>query len=370
MDARVFRFVFRTAVVIGFAVSVGQGSNALAAAGYKTRNFTVSAATPQLAKEIGEAAEVWRKQLAVEWLGKEMPPWSKPCPINAKLESGAGGATSFIFDRGEVFGWKMDIQGSRERILDSVLPHEITHTIFASHFRQPLPRWADEGACTTVEHRSEIAKQERNLITYLKTGRGIPFRQMFAMKDYPSDVMPLYAQGHSTAQWLIESRGKAAFLEFLADGMQDENWERAVREHYGFNDLIAMQSSWNEWVKQGRPTITPTAPSAVLASNTRPVRSPNAANAIQASATATGQQAIFRNQSPDDISPIPGKTPPARPVESGPVTVASGTSSVYAAAAERAKRERQETARAVGLAGGTPAESVYDATRPTGLTRR
>jgi hypothetical protein len=370
MDARVFRFVFRTAVVFGFALFVGQGSTALNAAGYKTRNFTVSAPTPQLAKEIGDAAEVWRQKLSVDWLGKEMPPWSKPCPISVKLANGAGGATSFIFDRGEVFGWKMEIQGSRERILDSVLPHEVTHTIFASHFRQPLPRWADEGACTTVEHRSEIAKQERNLITYLKTGRGIPFRQMFAMKDYPSDVMPLYAQGHSTAQWLIESRGKAAFLEFLADGMRDENWERAVHQHYGFNDLVVMQTTWNEWVKQGRPVMTPAGPNAVLASNTRPARSPAVSNAVQSGVTATGEQAIFRNQSPDDVTPIAGMTPPARPVESAAVTVASGTSSVYAASAEQAKRERQEAARAIGLAAGAPADSVYDASRPTGIMRR
>ena len=61
----------------------------------------------------------------------------------------------------------MSIQGSRQRILDSVLPHEVTHTIFASHFRQPLPRWADEGACTTVEHASERAKQEKMLIEFL-----------------------------------------------------------------------------------------------------------------------------------------------------------------------------------------------------------
>ena len=61
----------------------------------------------------------------------------------------------------------MHIQGSRERILDSVLPHEITHTIFATHFGRPLPRWADEGACTTVEHVSEKAKQDNFLIQFL-----------------------------------------------------------------------------------------------------------------------------------------------------------------------------------------------------------
>lgn len=356
MEARVFRFVFRTAVLIcpALVLACCQVSTALGAAGCKTRNFTVSAPTPQLAKEIGDAAEAWRRQLATEWLGEEMPPWSKPCPIEAKLANGAGGATSFVFDRGEVFGWKMNIQGSRERLLDSVLPHEVTHTIFASHFRQPLPRWADEGACTTVEHRSEIAKQERNLITYLKTGRGIPFKQMFAMKEYPSDVMPLYAQGHSTAQWLIESRGKQAFLEFLADGMHDENWEQAVHKHYGFAGLTEMQTAWNEWVKQGRPRLSPASPQGVLASNASNHSPPRS------------QQAILRTQSPDEVTPIPVAPVAKAPVQSAPVAVASASGSVYARAAARAERG-QQLARSSNA--GT-ADSAYDASRATGVVRR
>ena len=43
------------------------------AAGYKTTNFVVSAPTPELAKEIGDQAEIYRRQLADEWLGKELP---------------------------------------------------------------------------------------------------------------------------------------------------------------------------------------------------------------------------------------------------------------------------------------------------------
>jgi hypothetical protein len=364
MEAPVLQFIRRIAVFGYFFIWVGQSSSAEAASGYKTRNFTISAPTPQLAKEIGDAAEMWRKQLAVEWLGKEMPPWSKPCPINAKVapNMGAGGATSFIFDRGEVFGWKMNIQGSRERILDSVLPHEVTHTIFASHFRQPLPRWADEGACTTVEHRSEIAKQERNLVQYLKTGRGIPFRQMFAMKEYPSDVMPLYAQGHSTAQWLIESRGREAFLEFLADGMGDENWERAAQQHYGFPDLLAMQQAWNDWVKQGRPRLGPqTPPGGALAANMRAASPGNSRN--------SAEPAILRTQSPDDITPIGRSKGTAHAATTGGsvVTVASGSGSVYAVAAARAERERQAIQSKSPLDAG---RSVYDASRATGTMRR
>jgi hypothetical protein len=358
MEARIVRASVWLALAVGLSLigPAADSSHSAIAAGYRTTNFTVSAPSPQLAKEIGDAAEMWRKQLSIEWLGEEMPTWSKPCPITARVapRMGAGGATSFVFDRGEVFGWKMNIQGSRERVLDSVLPHEITHTIFASYFRQPLPRWADEGACTTVEHRSEIAKQERMLIDFLKNGRGIPFGEMFAMKDYPQDVMPLYSQGHSTAQWLIESRGKTAFLAFLTDGLRDDNWPRAVQAHYGFSDLYAMQENWLEWVKQGRPPLSPaTSPIGQLASHTAPATTRLAAG-------AAAPDAIYRGQSPDDVTPVVVGA-------SGPAAEAASPAggSVYAAAAARA-RQLPETDTEVAR----PTGSIYDASRSGGVMRR
>jgi len=264
------------------------------AAGYRTKNFSVAAPTPQLAKEIGDTAEHWRRELAQEWLGHELPTWSKLCPIKAHVAPrlGAGGATSFVFDRGEVFDWRMNIQGSRERILDSVLPHEITHTIFASHFRRPLPRWADEGACTTVEHHSEIAKQENMLIDFLKTGHGIPFSAMFLMTEYPPDVLPLYAQGHSLARFLIEQQGKREFLAFLGEGMESDDWTTSINQHYGYRDLLSLQNSWLEWVRQGRPTLQPTGEAPQIASaEIRPVE-------------PAGSAALVRGQDPDSGSPV------------------------------------------------------------------
>jgi len=357
MDARFARVIPAMTLLLGLGVlSIGSSAGA---AGYKTTNFVVSAPTAELAKEIGDQAEICRRDLAIEWLGRELPTWSKPCPIHAQVapKLGAGGATSFVFDGGEVFNWRMNIQGSRERILDSVLPHEVTHTIFASHFRQPLPRWADEGACTTVEHRSEIAKQERNLVQFLRTGRGIPFKQMFAMTEYPSDVMPLYAQGHSLAQWLIESRGRAAFLDFVADGMRDDNWERAVNQHYGYHDILSMQNAWNDWVKQGRPQLaSTTTPGNQLATNTR-----TPGDARQSS----GSPAILRAQSPDSVTPISGNLPKE---VVGPVTVASASGSVYAAAA-RTEHPRPRNTRSNAPAKNS-GPSVYDASRGTGTLRR
>jgi hypothetical protein len=137
------------------------------------------------------------------------------------------------------------------------LPHEITHTIYASHFRQPLPRWANEGGATSVEHISERNKHRVKLNEFLRTGRGIAFNQMFAMTDYPPDIMPLYAQGYSLAEFLIQSGGRRRYVQFLGDGLQGDNWSAAVQRYYGIQDLGVLQNTWLAWVQQGMPPLRP-----------------------------------------------------------------------------------------------------------------
>jgi hypothetical protein len=223
----------------------------------RSQHFVVSAPTQQLATEICQAAEQYRRDLAIEWLGRELPPWNELCPIKADVAAnlGAGGATSFVFRGGTPTEFRMNIQGSHERILDSVLPHEITHTIFATHFGRPLPRWADEGACTTVEHDSEKLKQQNFLIQFLKTDRGIAFNRMFQMKDYPPDILPLYSQGYSLARFFIEQGGKPKYIEYVGEGMRTNNWTATTKRFYGFNSLSDLQMTWVEWVRSGSPSL-------------------------------------------------------------------------------------------------------------------
>jgi hypothetical protein len=248
MEARHYRAAMTAALLV-----------ALMGANYRTTNFVVETADPALAEQFAKAAEKYRKELAVEWIGQEMPNWSQPGSITVKVgpNLGAGGATSFLFEHGEVYGWKMDIQGSAERVLDSVLPHEITHMILASHFRCPLPRWADEGAATNTECPSEKAKHRQMLLQFLRTNRGIAFNQMYAMRDYPHDIMPLYAQSHALADYLIQQRGRRAFVAYVEDGMRSGRWGEATERHYGIQDLGALQNQWVAWVGQGFPTLTP-----------------------------------------------------------------------------------------------------------------
>jgi hypothetical protein len=231
------------------------GLQAANAAGYRTRSFLVTAPTPDLAKAVGDAAERLRRDLAIEWLGRELPDWVDPCPISVQVgpNLGASGQTSFMFvgDGSQPRGWTMAVRGTPERVLDSVLPHEITHTIFATHFGQKLPRWADEGACTTVEHQSERAKQEMLLVQFLTTNRGIAFNEMFRMTEYPADMLPLYAQGFSLARFFIALGGKQKFVEYVGEGLRTRNWTASTAKFYGIRSLSELQLTWVEWVRRG-----------------------------------------------------------------------------------------------------------------------
>ena len=245
------------AVASAIAVCFLSGAISLEAADYQTPNFIIrNAPDIVLAKQFGEEAEQLRKTMAVLWLGKELPRWSAPCPVFVKVGNySAGGETSMDFNHGEVYGWNMQIQGSADAILTAVLPHEITHMILASHFRQPSPRWFDEGAATLVENEKERQNYRRLLYQYLRTERGIAFNRMFHMGEYPDDQMPLYAQGFSLAEFLIMQQGHRHYVDFAASGMKTENWPQAMRDYYGYANLGELQTKWNYWVNAGCPDL-------------------------------------------------------------------------------------------------------------------
>jgi hypothetical protein len=136
------------------------GAMASMGANYRTQNFVVEANSAQVAELVGKWAEYYRKEKALQWLNQEMPPWSEPCPVRVTVtKSGAGGATSFNFMGGQV--WQtMHIEGPLDRLIASVLPHEVTHTVFAHYFRRPVPRWADEGGSVLSEDDIERGRHD------------------------------------------------------------------------------------------------------------------------------------------------------------------------------------------------------------------
>jgi hypothetical protein len=294
MDARLLRL----AVFVPLLLLLATSSSLAAGYSYATPNFVVNAPSAGFAKQVGDAAERFRAQLAREWLGHELPRWYRPCQVTITQvgQVGAGGATTFTFAGGQVFNWNMRVQGTPERILDSVIPHEVSHTIFASYFRRPLPRWADEGAASLVEHESERRRQLLLLRQVFNTPQRIPLVQLIAMKEYPSDmqsVLTMYAEGYSLADYLVQSGGKERYLRFLQEA-HDRDWNYAIHTYYGLPDVVSLERRWSDWVLAGSPELeTPR-------------------GQMMAQADSRGRQPVVRAQSPDAANEAADPAPTAR----------------------------------------------------------
>jgi len=218
---------------------------------YRTQNFRVRAASERVARLVAEAAEEHRKNLARLWLGKELPPWPEPCPVKVTLTArGSGGATSFAFDGGKVLNQNMHLDGPLDSILASVLPHEVTHTVLAHAVGKPLPRWADEGAAVFAEDDQEHRRHDQLMTRIIDERRAMPLRRLFALNEYPRDVMTLFAQGYSVTCFLVGKNDRQTFLAFVKLGMRD-GWDRAVRA-YNFRDVEALEDAWLAKLRQAR----------------------------------------------------------------------------------------------------------------------
>jgi RNA polymerase sigma factor (sigma-70 family) len=223
----------------------------------RTEHFVVTARSRKVAVAIGLAAERLRKELAVLWLGKELPKWPDLLPIQVKTTSGGiGGATSFSFDKGNVLSQHMNLEGPLDALLQSSLPHEMTHVILAHAAGWPLPRWADEGAALLSESEAQRTRHLRIMAKVLDEERLIGLKKLFMLKDYPKDVMVLYAEGLSVVGYLVERGGRAKFLGFLKDGME-MGWDEALSKHY---DIATVGDLEREWLAQLRKQLADKVP--------------------------------------------------------------------------------------------------------------
>jgi hypothetical protein len=179
--------------------------------------------------------------------------------------SGQGGATTFTFDRGRVLSQHMSVRGTLERVRTGVLPHEVAHTVFAHHFRQQVPRWADEGGAILSEDEQEHRRHSHLARQIVSTsGRAIPLSRLFSLKEYPNDVLVLYAQGFSVSEFLVSRKSRPVFLDFVAEGLKND-WDQAAKTHYGYEKVDDLEKAWlahlrgGEWLAPPklRRTIAP-----------------------------------------------------------------------------------------------------------------
>jgi hypothetical protein len=291
-----------------FALLFALASFCSMGAEFRTQNFHVIAANPEVCKQVGQWAEHYRKEKAVLWLGREMPNWREPIPLRVNVTMDPpSGETEFTFGTGGVTSQRMQIRGPLDRLIYSVLPHEITHTIFAYHFKSPVPRWADEGGSVLSEDDTERDRHDKLVRDILNKNRQVPMRTLMGVKEYhQTQVMCLYAQGYSVSDYLVKRGNRQHFLSFVGYGMQ-YGWDHASKSHFGHNTVEELEQAWLKHLRDSKGQ----AQQQILASN--PTNGNTNTNFM---GTATGKtvRMTLPPVQPLDPEPIargamPGQTP-------------------------------------------------------------
>src|SRR5688572_3051037 len=67
----------------------------------ETPNFTVVAESPLRGAEVGQLAEGYRREIALEWLGRELPAASERTLVQVRLSAGPSQARTLVSPAGE-----------------------------------------------------------------------------------------------------------------------------------------------------------------------------------------------------------------------------------------------------------------------------
>jgi hypothetical protein len=222
----------------------------------RNENFSVyvpETSTPgqaqRFAERLLERADVYRAEIAKEWLGEELP-------------AGAGRATIYVeFSTAEDLGltWAKDgpdrhshtiwLNTSPRLAIGETLKHEVAHAVFATKYPHPhrLPSWIEEGIASRYDN--EIRKDARDQLAHfwVRTGRAVRLAQVLDSSDLHSSDEYSYAAATSLVSFLLARGDAQSVVRFAEDG-QRSGWNAALRAHYRIESLDELQRQWEAWL--------------------------------------------------------------------------------------------------------------------------
>jgi hypothetical protein len=222
-------------------------------------NFVVMAPDQPLAEQVLAQADHFRKQVAEDWLGEELPPSVGRVIIHVDVDDSAKDHGLFWpIDTAQRKYHKLWLTTSRERAVGSTLHHEMTHVVFAIRYPHRLPAWADEGAASLHDDPQRREIQRRIIDWYARTDNWPNLQVLLQAPTIAANDQASYSAAASLTQYLLTRGDKANFLRFAMTG-QTAGWERAVQQHYGINSVSQLQFVWQSWVSSSSQGKSPPA---------------------------------------------------------------------------------------------------------------
>jgi hypothetical protein len=222
-----------------------------------TANFRIFHADPALAERVATAAEEARDRIFLRWTGGVGPAsWSPPCDLylypTAEVFSRRTGqpATNPGFstmglNNGRVVARRVNLRADHDRLVEAVLPHELTHVVLADLFPETqIPRWADEGLAVLAEPDAEQTARAAELDGALRSGRLFRLQTLMST-DYPDarywDLF--YGQSISLTSFLLDQGTAPQLIEFLRTA-QTNGVEAGLEKVYRIGGYADLEAKW------------------------------------------------------------------------------------------------------------------------------
>jgi hypothetical protein len=241
------------------------GPSWVRAAGWEhDENFVVLAPDQASAAMVLAKANEYRKQLALEWVGEELPPSIGQTMIHVEYSKSEDSALTWPIDSRQRTMHKLWLTTTPDKVTGKALYHEMTHIVLNTRFPERLPAWADEGAASMKDDDDRRATRERILAWYAKSGNWPALETVLDAPVISADNRAAYSVASSLTQYLLTRGDRSTFLEFAQSG-KARGWDRALKQYYKIAGVRDLESAWQAWIKPGdrtsrRPTIPPAVP--------------------------------------------------------------------------------------------------------------
>lgn len=198
-----------------------------------------------LAQGIARRATEYRKRIAEEWLGQELPPSVGRTCLSVMLTDDQD--QGLTWPKNEVTGEynNVHLSTTRDGALGGTLGHEIAHVVLATRYPFPgdLPPWVVEGIASRYDAEPRRATRRQIIAWYARTGNWPKLGDVLRAEVIPPNDKAAYAVAASLTEFLVERAGKRKFLEFAKDG-RSNGWDAALSSHYGIHDQDELQTLW------------------------------------------------------------------------------------------------------------------------------
>jgi len=207
-----------------------------------SENFLVSAPDQELAEAVLARAEEYRREVAIRWLGSELPSGTGRAIVSARISQTSQYCR---FWSARDTGGKLHtitVTDQRGQVSGYVLRHEITHLVLDTGFDGRLPPWASEGIAMLEDGQSLKSERARVLAGYARTRSWPNLRIILRTPRFHLNDSEAFITAFSFTQYLLSRRDPSTYFKFAVATNTNE-WESAAHQHYG-TSVEQLQEAW------------------------------------------------------------------------------------------------------------------------------